>query len=421
MTDDHANRDLFSDPSFLRGLTQRRFTRRDVLRGVGAGAGTLSVAALLAACGTKGVAPAGSGAANAGIGTADWWAKQKKTDQLNFANWPYYIDTSHGKHPSLEDFTKQTGIDVNYTEPIDDNTSFFAKIRPQLQAGQYCGYDIVVLTNNDAPLSQMISFGWGIPLDHSKMPNFDKYASPLVTNPSWDPGNKFTMAWQSGYTCIGYNTKYIKEPITSIQSLWDPKYKGKIGMMGIATELGSFGMLALGIDPATSTPDDWQKAADKLEQQKPLVRSYYDQSYIHALKNEDIWISMVWSGDIFQAATYQGYPQLKAVIPTDGAMFWTDNMIMPLYAQNPASAMTYMDSVYDPNVAAEIEDYNAYVCPVPSAKEIILNDLKDPAVANNPTVFPDKTVESRSKDYFEFKNSQELTEWNNTFVPIFQG
>ena len=302
MTEHPEKRDLLSDPSFLRGLTQRRLSRRDVLRGAGAGAGAVSLAAFLAACGSKGVAPAGSsGAANAGVGTSSWWAKQKSTDQLNFANWPYYIDTAHGKHPTIEDFTKQTGIQVNYTEPIDDNTSFFAKIRPQLQGGQYCGFDIVVLTNNDAPLAQMIEFGWAIPLDHDKMPNFDKYASKLVTSPSWDPGNKYTMAWQSGYTCIGYNTKYIKEPITSIQSLWDPKYKGKIGMMGIATELGSFGLLALGIDPATSTPDDWQKAAAKLEEQKPLVRSYYDQSYIHALKNEDIWISMVWSGDIFQA------------------------------------------------------------------------------------------------------------------------
>src|SRR5438034_7753130 len=101
------------------------------------------------------------------------------------------------------------------------------------------------------------------------MTNFKKYASPLVTDPSWDPGNKYTMAWQSGYTCIGYNTKYIKEDITSLESMFDPKYKGKIGMMGIASELGSFGLLATGKDPSTSTPADWKVAAQKLEAQKP--------------------------------------------------------------------------------------------------------------------------------------------------------
>ena len=161
------------------------------------------------------------------------------------------------------------------------------------------------------------------------------------------------MAWQSGYTCIGYNTKYIKEPITSIQSLFDPKYKGKVGMMGDPQELGSFGLLAIGIDPAKSTPADWQKAADKLNAQKHagIVRSYYDQSYIDALKNGDIWIAMAWSGDIFQA-NLNGHTNLKLVIPQEGAMFWTDNMMIPLYAKNPLDAMTYMDYVYDPSSQA---------------------------------------------------------------------
>jgi spermidine/putrescine transport system substrate-binding protein len=417
-----SNENMGMDPALFRGLTQSRFSRRQFMRYAGVGAGSVGLASFLAACGTKGVVSSNpSDRPNASMGTAAWWANQKQTDTLNFANWPYYIDTAKGQHPSIEAFTKQTGIKVNYTEPINDNVTFFAKIRPDLQAGNYTGYDIVVLTNNDAPLGEMIDFGWVIPLDHSKMPNFDKYAGPLVKSPSWDPGNKYTMAWQSGYTCIGYNTKYIKDPITSVTQLWDPQYKGKIGMMGIASELGSFGMLALGINPATSTPDDWNKAAAKLEEQKPLVRSYYDQNYIRALKNEDIWISMVWSGDVFQAANYQGYPFLKTVIPTEGAMFWTDNMLMPIYAQNPASAMTYMDSVYDPQTQALIEDYNAYVCPVPSSQPIILNDLNDPTIANSPTVFPDAQMVSESKQYYSWKNSAELTAWNNTFIPIFQG
>ena len=411
--------DFRMDPSVWRGLTQPRMSRRNFLRTAGVGAGALSLSAILAACGTKGVTTS-TPSAN-GVGSPAWWKQQPETKELNFANWPYYIDTAHGEHPSITAFEKQTGIQVNYTEPINDNVSFFAKIRPQLQAGQYTGYDVVVLTNSDAPLGEMIEFGWAVQLDHSRMPNFDQYAGDLVKSPSWDPGNKYTMAWQSGYTCIAYNTKYVKEPITSIQSLFDPKYKGKIGMMGIASELGSFGMLANGVDPATSTPDDWTAAAAKLTEQKPLVRSYYDQDYIKALKNEDTWISMAWSGDVFQAATYQGYDTLKIAIPTEGAMFWTDNMIMPIGVQNPVAAMTYMDSVYDPQVQALIEDYNAYVCPVPSAKQIILTQLKDPTIANSPTVFPDSQMVSLSKSYYQWKNSQELDAWNNTFVPIFQG
>jgi len=410
------------DPALIRGLTQPRYTRRQFLRNAGVGAGAVGIGAILAACGTSGVSTSSSGGKlpNAGLGTSEWWQKQTLHKTLNFANWPYYIDTTHGTHPTIDTFTKNTGIKVAYTEPIDDNTSYFAKIRPQLQAGQSIGEDIIVLTNSAAPLGELLDFGWAIPLDHSMMTNFNKYASDLVTDPSWDPGNKYTMAWQSGYTTIGYNEKYIKTPPTSVEDLWNPQYKGKIGMMGIPEEIGSFGMLAIGKDPATSTPEDWKAAAKKLEEQKPLVRSYYDQNYIRALKNEDIWISMVWSGDVFQAATYQGYPFLKVAIPDQGLMFWTDNMLIPYTAENPLDAMTYMDSVYDPHTQALIEDYNAYVCPVPDSQKIIADDLNDPAVANSPTVFPDAHIQSISKSYYSWKNSQELTEWNNTFVPIYQ-
>jgi spermidine/putrescine transport system substrate-binding protein len=409
------------DPALWRGLTQSRTSRRSFLRAAGVGAGALSLSSILAACGTSGVST--NSPAENGVGSATWWSQQTPTTELNYANWPYYIDTAHGKHPSIEQFQQQTGITVNYTEPINDNTSFFTKIRPTLQAGNYIGYDVIVLTNSDPPLSELIGFGWAVPLDQTKMTNFTKYASPLVTDPTWDPGNKYTMAWQSGYTCIGYNTKYITEPITSIQSLFDPKYSGKIGMMGISTELGSAGLLAIGVDPAASTPDDWSKAAEKLDAQKPLVRNYYDQDYIKALKNEDIWISMVWSGDVFQAANYQGYDTLKAVIPDEGSMFWTDNQLIPIGVQNPVAAMEFMDYVYDPKVQALIEDYNAYVCPVPASKAVIAdpNGIDDPTVANSPTVFPDAQMVSRSQPYYQFQGAEDLDQWNNTFEPIYTG
>ena len=180
-------------------------------------------------------------------------------------------------------------------------------------------------------------------------------------------------------------------------------------MMGIAVELGAVGLLAIGVDPAASTPDDWTRAAEKLNQQKPLVRSYYDQDYIKALKNEDIWISMVWSGDVFQASAYQGYDTLKTVIPEEGGMFWTDNQLIPVGVENPVAAMTFMDYVYDPQVQALIEDYNAYVCPVPASKSIIANQLKDPTVADSPTVFPDAQMVARSKPYYQFKNARTWT------------
>jgi spermidine/putrescine transport system substrate-binding protein len=412
------------DPSLVRGLTQPRYSRRRFLRDAGIVAGGLSLSSVLAACGTSGVENAGSGsdAPNAGMGTPGWWSQQQLHHELTFANWAYYIDTAHGEHPSIEQFEQDTGIAVKYVEAVNDNISFFAKIRPDLQQGNDTGYDLIVSTDNDPPISQMVSLGWAIPLDQSRMTNYYKNSSKLIRDPTFDPGNVHTMGWQSGYTCIAYNSKYVTEPITSLQSLWDPKYEGKIGMLGISSELGAFGLLAAGKDPATSTPDDWQVAADKLMEQKPLVRSYYDASYLRALKNEDIWITQAWSGDIFYAATYQGYDTLEVVIPDEGAMFWTDYMMIPYTASNPLDAMTYMDSVFDPHVAAEIADYVGYVCPVPAAQDIIRKDLNDPVVADSPTVFPTSEMEALSHRFPDWASSPDLINgWNGVFVPIFEG
>jgi spermidine/putrescine transport system substrate-binding protein len=424
------------DPSILRGMTQRRISRRQL----GTGVGALGLGAFLAACGVKGASSTGGAApAASGVGSSSWWSRQELTKTVNFANWPYYIDVLKGKHPSLEHFRQMTGIQVNYTEPINDNVPFYAKIRPSLQAKQYTGFDIIVMTNNSPPLGYLIDFGWLTPLDQSAMTNFYKYAGPLVKNPAWDRGNKYTMAWQSGWTAIGYNSSVVKNPGTSVDILFDKKYAGKVGMMNDPQELGSLGLLAIGVDPATSTESEWAKAAQKLKQQRSdgIVRAYYDQSYIDHLKNGDTLVTQAWSGDIFQADLNSKYRDLKLLVPNEGGMFWTDNMCIPMYAQNPKAAMTLMEFYYDPQSQAVVEYYDDYVCPVPAAKQVLLNPtvwaataLKDmgPSIglptsttANAPTVFPTTDYVTNSRPYYQYKSQEELNAWNNLFLPITQG
>jgi spermidine/putrescine transport system substrate-binding protein len=419
------------DPSFWRGLTQRRLSRRQAL---GAGAGIAS-AAWFASSTEAGA----TGLANAGVGTKKWWKQQKLHHQVDFANWPYYIDVLNGKHPTLDHFTATTGIKVNYEEVIEDNASFYAKIRPSLEAGQATGYDIMVMTNNNPELGYLIQLGWLVPLDHALTPNFNQYAGPLVVNPPFDPGNKYTMAWQSGWTSVGYNSSVVKDPGDSVQLLFDKKYAGKVGMLDDPFELGSVGLLALGIEPAKSTESDWAKAATKLQKQKSdgIVAAYYDQSYIQHLKNGDVVVSQCYSGDIFQANLNSKYRDLTLMIPKEGIMIWTDNMIIPLHAANPLDAITCMDYFYSPITQSVVEYYNDYICPVPEAKQQLLHptgwnksalkamdaeiQLPTSVTADSLDVFPDAARIKASLPYYPFKNQDEITTWTNLFLPIIQG
>jgi spermidine/putrescine transport system substrate-binding protein len=409
------------DPALLRGMMMPRISRRAALRG----AGILSASAVLAACGVEGTSEEQQPQA------PSFWASQTKAGVLNFANWPLYMDQEKkgGKavYPSLQDFTKETGIKVNYKEVIEDNDSFLAKITPSLRAGQDTGWDLIVITNG-GPLEKLIRQNFLIELDHSKLPNFAKNASPTVKNPSYDPGNKFSLAWQSGLVGLAYNPKLTKREITSWQDLKDPAFKGKITMFGDDTDFATSVLIMLGIDPAKSTEEDWRRAAEEAKKLRPQLRDFVDNSgMVDAMSSGNAWIAQAYSGDVYQLNN-SGSPDIKFVIPKEGATYWTDNMAIPKGAKHPLDAITYMDYVYRPEVAAKLTEYIAYITPVPGTKDLLQADAakaegEDKAyledLVTNPLVFPTEADLANTKRYRSLTVEEEQV-WDSIFQPIVQ-
>jgi spermidine/putrescine transport system substrate-binding protein len=410
------------DPALLRGLTMPRISRRDALRG----AGLLGASAFLAACGVEGSneednAPQASG----------FWASQTKAGKLDFANWPLYMDQDKVKgktvYPSLQQFTKETGIKVNYKEVINENDAFLGKINPSLKAGQSTGWDLIVITNGGS-IEKLIRQNFLIELDHSKLPNFQKYAGTAYKNPTFDPGNKFTIAWQAGLTGLAYNPKLTKRPITSFQDLFDPKFKGKITMFGDSTDFPTLTMIGLGIDPAKSTEEDWKRTAEKMKELRPQIREFIDNAgEAEVLQSGNAWISMAYSGDIF-ILNNSGAPDIKFVVPKEGAVLWQDNMAIPKGAKHPLDAITYMDYVYRPDVATMLTEYIAYITPVPSVKDRLQakaakasgedKDYLD-SLIDSPLVFPTEADLANTKRYRVLSVEEEQV-WNRIFQPIVQ-
>jgi len=414
-----TNRPL--DPALLRGMTMPRISRRAALRG----AGLLSASAFLAACGVEG---SGNDKAPQAAG---FWESQTKAGVLDFANWPLYMDQEKvgGKvvYPSLQDFTKETGIKVNYKEVINENDAFLGKITPSLKAGQPTGWDLMVITNGSS-LDKLLRQNFLVELDHSKLPNFQKNADPAIKNPSYDPGNKYTIAWQSGLTALAYNPKLTKRPITSFNDLFDPAFKGKITMFGDDEDYPTLTMIGMGIDPVTSTEEDWKRAADKMKELRPQLREYIDNAgEADVLSSGNAWISMAYSGDIF-ILNNSGSPDIKFVIPKEGAALWTDNMMIPKGAKHPLDAITYMDYVYRPDVASKLTQYIAYITPVPAAKEQLQAEAakakgedKDTldGLISSPLVFPSPADLSKAHRYRTLTVEEEQV-WDRIFQPIVQ-
>jgi len=189
----------------------------------------------------------------------------------------------------------------------------------------------------------------------------------------------------------------------------------------------NFAMIKLGINPERSTPEDWQRAATVLLQQRDagLVRSYYDQSYINALADGETWISMAWSGDIFQQNQSSG-TNLRFAIPAEGGTIWTDNMVIPKHAANPVGAMMLMDWYYRPPVAAMLTTGIGYVTAVPSVRAIISAHARAATgrtrralteLATSTLVWPDRATYQRLYHYVNV-HGQLKVEYQSVFQPI---
>ncbi|RAK25881.1 spermidine/putrescine transport system substrate-binding protein [Actinoplanes lutulentus] len=409
------------DPMLLRGLTSRRLGRRDALR-IG---GLSALGAALAACGVEGK---GTPAASVDSSTiATFWAGKSQNGKLDFANWPLYMDP---EKPELKAFTAKTGIEVNYQEVIQEMGPWFAKVQPQLSAKQDIGFDLMVITNG-VQFGQFRSAGFLAPLDHTRLPNFTKNAAKTYTTEAFDPGNVFSVPWASGITGIAYDPAKVDRPITKLADLWDPAFKGKVGMMSDLTELANFGMLAAGVDPGTSDEAGWKKGAAKLQEQKDkgIVRQYYEQDYVDALGNGEVWITQAWSGDIFQKNLSDG-TNYKFVIPEEGGTIWTDNFTIPITAANPVDAITLIDYFYEVANAAALAEYINYVCPVPAAQAQMRSDAAELSgdekkemleVAESSLVFPSEADYEKLHYYVSFNTAEEQQDFTKVFEPIVLG
>jgi spermidine/putrescine transport system substrate-binding protein len=194
--------------------------------------------------------------------------------------------------------------------------------------------------------------------------------------------------------------------------LGSPKLKGKVGLLTEFSDTMCLVMAYNGDDPSHITDTTFNRAIATIEKavHAGQIRQFYGNDYASALSNGDLTATMAWSGDIVQL--HADNPHLNWQQPLTGGDIWTDNMLIPK-GGNVYTASVYMNFVYDPKIAAQIEDYVNYVCPVIGAKEVLLK--QDPAVAKNTLIFPThKQLEmAHTIDPAALNNEKYQTAWQN--------
>ena len=401
------NRPLPQDPmvrSLVKMARTSQLSRRSFLAGAGGGA----VALGLSAC-----------AAGSNLTAAEDISASDPT--LNWSNWPFYIDEDDdGNYPTLVRFQEETGIAVNYMVDYDDNNTYYAKVRDQLQLGQDIGADIVVPTEWMA--ARWGQLGFVQELNESNIPNKANVVDSLA-NPGWDPGRKMSLPWQGGFAGLAYNTEKVGE-IRTVEDLWAPELKGRVVVLSEMRDTVGLLMMANGVDISSDWgADEFNAALDVLREQVEAgqIRNVRGNSYTEDLVNEDALVAIGWSGDITLINFENGYDdgeKWRFVIPESGATIWNDTMVVPIGSPRKANAEALMNYYYEPEVAAEVAAWVNYVTPVKGAYEAAMEI--DPELAENKMIFPDEATLSQVKA-FRTLTSDEDNEYQAAFQAIALG
>jgi spermidine/putrescine transport system substrate-binding protein len=374
-----------------RSILQSKVSRRAVLAGAGAVAG----ASALAACGSGG----GSGSAK---------------NSVRWGNWPLYLDVddSGKNYPTLQAFTKETGIDVKYFEDYNDNDEFFGKVQAQLKLGKDIGYDLVCPT--DWMASRWIRLGYTQKFDAANVPNKSNILDTLAS-PSFDPKRESSLTWQGIMGGFGWNTAKNPKGVRTLDDLFSPGNKGKIVVLSEMRDTVGIILRSQGVSLATVTEDQFMNAVDFLAKKiaDGWIRGVKGNEYAEDLTSGDATAVIGWSGDMFILKS-ENEGKFDFAIPESGGTISGDNMMIPstVTAEAKANTEKLINYYYEPSVAAEVAAYVNYVCPVKGAQAEM--EKIDPDLAKSEFIFPSaKTMANLS--VFRSLTPTEETTWTEAF------
>ena len=377
---------------------------------------TTALLAALVALAALALGLAACGGGSSGINGSDTESEEVKLEKkasgdVTISNWPLYIDEK-----TVPDFENETGVSVKYIEDVNANEEFFAKMDPLLKQGESGGRSLFVVT--DWMANKMHELGYLQNFDKSALPNFEENLVSNLREPKYDPNREFSLPWQSGMTGIAYNDT-LTDPVLSIDELLEnPKLKGKITVLNSMGDALTLVMLSNGDDPAKVTDKSFNAAFNRVKKaaDNKQIRQFTGNDYAPSLAKGDLVAAMSWSGDIAQI----GNTHLHWNVPDAGGALWTDNMLIP-NGGDVYTASVYMNYVYDPKVQGLMEAGDPkrnitgiyYIPPVKGAGAAAKK--YDPAVANNPLIFPTAKMLDSVKifDSKALNNEKYLTQWQN--------
>ena len=334
------------------------------------------VAGMLAGCGSSG------GAASGG-----------KT--LNVFVWTEYVPDS-----VFDEFEKETGIKVNVST-YSSNEDMLAKVKSESSGT----YDVVL--PSDYAIEQMIAQGMLMELD--QLTNLSNIGDAYL-NPSYDPGNVYSVPYQGGVAAIAVNTAKVDKEITSYDDLFDPALANS--MVALDDYRAVIGMTArsMGYSMNETDPDKLAEIEAKLLTLKNNIKLYDSDSPKSALISGDCTVGYIWSAEI--ALAMEENPDIKIVFPEEGPYVFMDNWAILEGSTHYDEAMEFINYMLKPESAQLCMEEFPYLNPNTVAVEAMGTDYSGNEAKN-----PPKEVIS-SGEYVENLDSDTLAIYDEMWTKL---
>lgn len=316
--------------------------------------------------------------------------KNDSQDCINVYSWGEFI--SNGANESIdvnEEFTKRTGIKVNY-KTFQNNEELFAKLSSG--AGDY---DVII--PSDYMISKLIENNMLSELDFSNIPNY-KYIDDNFKNLNFDPKNKYSVPYLWGMVGIFYDKNLINEKDVDWNILWDKKYKGKILMFDNARDSFAIALLKLGYSINAKNEDELRKAANELLKQKPLVQAYVMDQIFNKIENHEAVLAPYYSGDA--ATIIKGSSDIGFKIPESSSTRFVDSLCIPKSSKHKLQAEKYINFMCETDIALANVKHTGY-----STAQKETYKLLDDKIKNNKIFYPEKEVLDKSQIFINLPNS----------------
>jgi len=199
-----------------------------------------------------------------------------------------------------------------------------------------------------------------------KVREFGDYGIPYLTNA----------------IVLTYNTKLVKQPITSFADLARPDLKGKVGMLTPENTGGVLTLIALAESNGGSL-DNMEPAFQALERLRPNISATTPATVnmLQMYEQEEVWAGPFFDGRIFSMRA-KGKP-MASVVPKEG-IYVLFNYINPVKGgKNREAVLAYMNQALSDEAVGALVEFFRYA-PVTNitlkpevAKEVIVLSARD--------------------------------------------